>query len=171
MKRSILGVLLVLAFVAVGIAAAPMLTFKYSDVHANKTAIETDTYGVNASGAIAGDYVDSSSVQHGMILKGTKLTTFDDKNCTASPGATAIAMYGINSAGTAVGWCTLTSSGYPVGLIYAKEKLTEFSVPNAIETEATGINDKGDIVGLFLDSAGAEHGFLLHAKKSCRKAS
>ena len=165
MKRSILGVLVVLAFVAVGIAAAPMLTFKYSDVHANKTAIETDTYGVNASGAIAGDYVDSSSVQHGMILKGTKLTSLDDTNCTSTPGGTAIAMYGINSAGAAVGWCTLTSSGYPVGLIYAKGKLTEFSVPNALETEATGINDKGDIVGAFFDTGGAEHGFLLHAKK------
>ncbi len=165
MKRSILGVLLVLAFVAVGLAAAPMLTFKYSDVHASKTAIETDTYGVNNSGAIAGDYVDSSSVQHGMILKGAKLTTIDNKNCTSSPGAAAIAMYGINSAGAAVGWCTLTSSGYPVGLVYAKGKLTEFSVPKSIETEATGINDKGDIVGLFFDSAGSQHGFLLHAKK------
>ena len=47
MKRSMLGVLLVLTFVAVGIASAPPLTFTYSDVHANKTATETDTYAVN----------------------------------------------------------------------------------------------------------------------------
>ena len=47
MKKSILGVLLVFMFVAVGIAAAPPLTFTFSDVHANKTATETDTFGVN----------------------------------------------------------------------------------------------------------------------------
>ncbi len=78
MKRSILGVLLVLTFVAVGLAAAPPLTFTYSDVHANKTAFETDTYGVNNAGVIVGDYVDAKSVQHGMILAGTKLTTVNN---------------------------------------------------------------------------------------------
>ena len=55
MKRSILGVVLVLTFVAVGIASAPKLTFTFSDVKANKTALETDTYAVNNSGVIAGD--------------------------------------------------------------------------------------------------------------------
>jgi len=39
MKRSMLGVLLVLTFVAVSMAAAPTLTFTYTDVHANKTAL------------------------------------------------------------------------------------------------------------------------------------
>jgi len=72
-KRSMLGVLLVLTFVAVGIAAAPPLTFTYSDVHANSKALETDTYGVNNAGVIVGDYVDSASVQHGMILAGKKV--------------------------------------------------------------------------------------------------
>jgi len=164
-KRSIFGVLIVLAFVTVCIAAAPTLTFTFTDVHASKTAIETDTYGVNASGAIAGDYVDSAGNQHAMILKGTNLTSLDDKNCPSTPGSAGIALFGINSAGSAVGWCTLSSSGEPVGLLYAKGKLTEFSVPKALETEATGINDAGDIVGTFFDSAGAQHGFLLHAKK------
>ena len=41
MKRSILGVVLVLTFVAVGIAAAPPLTFTFSDVKSTKTATET----------------------------------------------------------------------------------------------------------------------------------
>ena len=52
MKRTMLGVVIVLTFVAVGIAAAPKLTFTYADVIANKTALETDTYGVNAAGVI-----------------------------------------------------------------------------------------------------------------------
>jgi len=168
MKNSkyILG-LFVLALVCAtaATAAAPMVTFTYKDVTANKTAQETDTYGLNNAGAIAGDYVDSASVQHGMILAGKKLTTVDVKGCTTSPGSTATAFYGVNSAGAAVGWCDLTTSGEPTGFMYAKGKLTKINYPKALGTEANGINDKGDVVGTYFDTAGAQHGFLLHAKK------
>jgi len=157
-KRSILGVLLMLTFVAVGIAAAPPLTFTYTDVHANKTAVETDTYGVNNAGVIAGDYVDSASVQHGMILAGKKLTTVDNKKCSATVGVDGISFYAINSAGTAAGWCTGTA-GLPIAFTWAKGKFTTIAYPKATETEATGINDKGDVVGIYLDSANVQHGF------------
>ena len=70
MKRSILGVSLSSHVRCCRIAAAPPLTFTFSDVHANTTATETDSYAVNNTGVIAGDYVDSKGVQHGMILAG-----------------------------------------------------------------------------------------------------
>jgi probable HAF family extracellular repeat protein len=145
-------------------AAAPALKYTFKNVNAPK-AVETDTYAINNKGVIAGDWADSAGNQHGLILAGKKATSVDDKNCGAAAGASAIAFYGINTAGTAVGWCTLTSTGEPTGLMYAKGKLTEFSVPKALETEAIGINDKGAIVGMFVDSAGAQHGFLLSGKK------
>src|SRR6516162_2603748 len=106
MKKSILGVLLVLMFVAVGIAAAPPLTFTFSDVHANKTATETDTFAVNNTGIIAGDYVDAKGIQHAMILDGKKLTSVNHSGCANTGGfsAGAIAFYGINLAGAAAGW-------------------------------------------------------------------
>ena len=160
MKRSILGVLLVLTFVAVGIAAAPPLTFTFSDVKANKTATETDSYGVNASGAIAGDYVDSAGVQHGMILAGKKLTTVNNKNCQSTGGKTgSIAFFGINSAGAVVGWCIDLKTNQDDGFMYAKGKFTAISFPKSIGTQPTGINDKGEVVGLYLDSANVQHGF------------
>jgi len=158
-KRSILGVLLVLTFVAVGLAAAPPLTLTYSDVHANSTALETDTYGVNNAGVIAGDYVDSASVQHGMILAGKKLTTINNKSCQAISGTGGISFYGINSAGTVAGWCT-NSSGVDIGFVYAKGKFTAVNFPKGSGTQATGINDKGEVVGLYFDSAGLSHGFF-----------
>jgi hypothetical protein len=158
-KRSIFGILLVLTFVAVGIAAAPPLTFTFSDVKANKTAIETDTYGVNASGAIAGDYVDSASVQHGMVLAGKKLTTFDYNKCQAIAGAGGIAGFGINSAGVVAGWCTSTS-GADIGFTWAKGKFTAVNFPKGTGTQPSGINDKGDVVGLYFDVNGAQHGFV-----------
>lgn len=165
MKRSVLGVLLVLTFVAVGIAAAPPLTFTYSDVKASKTALETDTYGINNAGTIVGDYVDSASVQHGMILAGKKLTTINDKSCTAISGTGGISFFGINSAGTAVGWCTNTKTGLDQGLEYSAGKITVINYPKSNGTQLSGINDKGEIVGLYLDSTNATHGFSLVGKK------
>jgi hypothetical protein len=158
-KRSILGVLIVLTFVAVGIAAAPPLTFTYSDVHANNTALETDTYGVNNAGVIAGDYVDSSSVQHAMLLAGKKLTTVNNKACSAISGTGGISFYGINSKGDAAGWCTSAKTGLDIAFVYSKGKFTAVNFPKSNGTQATGINDKGEVVGLYLDSTNATHGF------------
>jgi len=158
-KRSMLGVLLVLTFVAVSMAAAPTLTFTYTDVHANATAVETDTYAVNDAGTIAGDYVDSADVQHGMLLTGTKLTTVNNKACEAISGTGGISFFGINSAGTAVGWCTSAKTGLDIAFSYSKGKFTTISYPKSDGTQASGINDKGEIVGLYLDTAGLTHGF------------
>ena len=160
MKRSILGVLLVLTFVAVGIAAAPPLTFTFSDVHANKTATETDSYGVNNFGTIAGDFIDSSGIQHGMLLgKKTVFATLDYSKCSS-----VIAVYAVNNHCTAVGWCTGTS-GSPIAFTWSKGKFTDIGFPNATATEATGINDSGDVVGLYLDSASVQHGFVKKGSK------
>jgi len=168
--KSILGVLAVLMFVAVGIAAAPPLTFTFSDVHANKTAMETDAYAVNTAGVIAGDFVDAKGVQHAMILAGKKLTSVDHKDCTTSGGfeAGAIAFYGINSAGAAAGWCINAKTSLSEGFVYAGGKFTAIKFPNSSATIALGINDKGDVVGTYLDSSGAQHAFV---KKDARYTS
>lgn len=167
MKKFISGALLVLMFVAVSIAAAPTLTFTFSDVHANKTAMETDSFAVNNAGAIAGDYVDAKSVQHAMILAGKKLTTVDHKDCVVTGGFSsgAIAFYGINSAGAAAGWCTNIKTGLYMGFVYSAGKFTPISFPKSNGTQAIGINDKGDVVGLYLDSASTQHGFVKKGKK------
>jgi hypothetical protein len=165
-KSSILGVLVVLMFVAVGIAAAPPLTFTFSDVHANKTATETDSFAVNNAGAIAGDYVDSAGIQHGMILAGKKLTTVDHKNCTTTGGyPAAIAFYGINSAGAAAGFCTSTKTSLFAGFVYSAGKFTAINFPKSNGTQAIGINDAGDVVGAYLDSASVQHGFVKKGSK------
>jgi hypothetical protein len=158
-KRSILGIVLVLTFVAVGIAAAPKLTFTFSDVKTVKTASETDSYSVNNAGVITGDYIDSAGVQHGFTLAGTKLTTINNKACSSS-----LSFYGINSAGTLAGWC-IASSGDDIAFTWAKGKFTTIAYPKAVQTEATGINDKGDVTGLYFDTAGVQHGFLKVGKK------
>jgi len=94
-RRTITGVFLLLVCVSVGIAAA-LTGIYYIDVLAIQTAQETDTYGLNNRNVIAGDYVDSGGVQHGMILTSLatlvpKLTTVDRADCVTSPSSTSIA--------------------------------------------------------------------------------
>jgi hypothetical protein len=165
-KKSILGALVVLMFVAAGIAAAPSLTFTFSDVHANKTATETDTFAVTNAGTIAGDFVDAKGIQHAMILAGKKLTTVDHKNCITSGGyPAAIAFYGINKSGAAAGFCTSTKTGLYTGFVYAAGKFTAINFPKSTGTQAIGINDAGDVVGAYLDSGSVQHGFVKKGAK------
>ena len=160
-RKTVIGVFLLVLCVSVGIAAAPTLTFTFRDVIATTTAQETDTYGINNTNAIAGDYVDNAGVQHGMILGGTNaFTPADRADCSGAPGATGIAFYGINSAGVAAGWCTNTS-GVEIGFTYAKGKFTDIKITGATLTNANGINDAGAVVGTYVDSSGIQHGFLL----------
>jgi len=129
--------------------------------------METDTFAVNNAGAIAGDYVDAKNVQHAMILAGKKLTTVDHKNCVTSGGFSsgAIAFYGINAAGAAAGWCTSTKTSLYQGFVYAAGKFTAINFPKSNGTQAIGINDKGDVVGLYLDSGSVQHGFVKKGSK------
>lgn len=149
--------------VSVGTAAAPTLTFTFKDVHSFKAAQETDTYGINNQGVIVGDYVDSTGIQHGMILTGTKVTKADHPNCAGTPGTTGTSFYAINSAGVAAGWCT-ENGGTEIGYTYSKGKFTNVTIKGAEAVNVNGINDKGNLVGAYIDSTGTQHGFLLVGK-------
>jgi len=159
-KRSVLGILLVLTFVAVSIAAAPPLTFKFTSPKAKPSALETDTYAVNNAQQIAGDYIDKNGVQHGMILHGKALTTFDSKKCAGG----GIAAYGINKKGAVAGWCS-DANGVNIGFTWAAGKLTNVNFPKGTGTQVTGINDAGSVAGLYFDSAGLQHGFYKIGKR------
>ena len=150
-----IGVLLVLTFAAVGIAAAPPLTFTFTDVIANKSALETDSYGINNAGTITGDYIDKHAIQHGMVLAGKKLTSFDYKKC-AGGGITA---YSINKAGAVAGSC-LNKNGVYIGFTWDGAKFTDINFPKGIGTQVNGINDRGDVAGQYFDAKGVQHAFV-----------
>jgi hypothetical protein len=142
-------------------AMAPPLTFTFNDVIA-PGAKQTDSYAINDAGVIAGDYIDSADVQHGMILNGTNLTTVDNAKCTT----TSLSFYGINSAGTVVGWCFSKKTAAPLSFTYANGKFATVAYPKASWTEASGINDKGEVVGFYYaNKGGLIRGFSLIKKK------
>jgi probable HAF family extracellular repeat protein len=164
-RRIVIGVSLL--FLCVSVAVALTFVF-FADVIATQTAQETDTYGLNDRGVIAGDYVDSGGVQHGMILTSLatlvpKLTTVDRADCITTPGSTSIAFYAINNLGVAAGWCTNTSS-VEIGFTYSQGQFTDISIPGATMVNANGINDAGDVVGTYTAN-GVQHGYLLSGGK------
>jgi probable HAF family extracellular repeat protein len=140
---------------------------KFKDVNA-PGAMETDTYAVNNFGVIAGDYVDSSQVQHGMILNGKSLTTVDRAGCLTTPGHGAIALFGLTSKQVAIGWCFDTNQQTEVAFEYNHGRITPITISGAVSVQAQGINDAGQVVGAYLDEAGLQHGFLLTGAKLTR---
>jgi hypothetical protein len=86
------------------------------------------------------------------------------------PGAIATSANGINSTGEIVGWYQLDSSCTPSllpvsvctthGFTDVNGTLATLDVPGATSTALYGINDNGDIVGIYTDSNGVVHGFL-----------
>jgi probable HAF family extracellular repeat protein len=159
------GMLAVLFFsIITTFAQAPTVSVsKFNNVNA-PGAIETDAYAVNSFKVIAGDYVDQNNVQHGMLLNGKTLTSVDRSGCQSTPGPGSIAFFGINNAKgpavTVVGWCFDTNQKTDVAFLYSNGAFTAIQPPSSISTIAQGLNDKGEVVGAFLDTRNVQHAFL-----------
>jgi len=152
----------VLALMATVTAAdAPPLTFKFTTVSV-PGAVDTQPHGVNNAGVIVGQYRDKKQALHGYILNGKKLTKLDH------PNGVDTACFGINLNGASVivgYYFDDFTAGY-VGFVYKSGKFTDIpDLAGATASYAYGINDSGEIVGAFTDSAGLMHGFLLKGKK------
>jgi uncharacterized membrane protein len=131
---------------------------KFTDIPGPKGAIASSASAINDAGDIVGDYVDSSSVTHGFLLKGGKYKTLDPPGSlgTVATGVDKkdnVVMYWVNSGGT-----------YESSLYNGKTYKT-INVPNETSSIATDINTAGDVTYQVIDSAGANHGALRHAGK------
>jgi len=137
---------------------------KYSDVRGPAGAVNSAAYGINDSGAIVGDYTDSSGVTHGFLLKKGKYTTLD------VPGAVGLTVAsGINNAGTIVLWYFKDSSGDSESAMTTDNGKTykKLVVPGAGPegSAAEGINGANDVCFVYFDTAGLYHAALLHEGK------
>lgn len=149
---------LAVTLMAISATAQPAPTFKFANVKA-AGATETDTYAVNNAGVIAGDYLDKAGNQHGLILNGKTVTSFDGPS-----GSASIAAYGINNSNVVTGWYD-DSTGTPASFTYANGTFTPIAYPKAAYTEADGINDNGWVVGIYVDTKGVQHGFYWDTAK------
>jgi|GEM_PF-962811 len=127
----------------------------------------TFVIGINASGLISGNYGDANNVTHGFLLSNGQYTTFDDPVAGTAPGQGTNA-FSLNDQGQVVGFYWDTTPN-PVfggfnehGFLLSHGQYTTLDEPNAVgTTQATAINEPGQIVGYYLDARAVFHGFLL----------
>ena len=105
--------------------------------------------GINDSKSITGWYEDSKGNVHGFLrTPDGSITTFDveDDGCATTP-------FSINRSGVIVGEEGDSNCNFH-GFIRASDgTITTFDVPDATETEAQSVNNRGLITGIYHDSS------------------
>jgi hypothetical protein len=105
-------------------------------------AVQTDPLGINASGEVAGYWVDSNYASHPFTYQNGTITNF-----SFAQGVDGIQLAGINDKGDLCGsYADANDNSH--GFIYtAKGKLITLDVPGGSSTFVNAINDKGDATG------------------------
>ena len=141
-----------LAVLALSLLAAAQAQTEYSYLRIDvPNGSQTFPRGINARGDIFGGYIDANGVAHDFLLRNGVCTTIDYGRAHAG----ALAM---NARGDLVG---NLEDGH--GFLLSDGKLTRIDYPGSSLTRAFGINNAGDITGLYLTAAGATRGFILSA--------
>jgi probable HAF family extracellular repeat protein len=118
----------------------------------------TQAWGINSRGDIAGYYVGADKNTHGFLLNGVHYTAID------YPGAAVTLVNGINPQGEMVGEFGTTATSAHRGFLLGTDGVfTAFDFPGATTTSLVGINARGEIAGQYTLADGNRHTFLLVA--------
>jgi probable HAF family extracellular repeat protein len=120
----------------------------------------TVPFGINDSGEIVGNYVDSNSVLHGFLYSNGTYTTVTDPSARTDSGFQGFGTYAhsINGSGQIVGYYVDATTNGDRGFLYSggpNGTYTTLDDPSAeqgsgVGTVAFGINDLGQIVGYYV---------------------
>lgn len=133
------------------VSSAPLTAAEYRYVRIDPPGSTfTRPRGVNARGDIVGVYADANGGGAGFLLRDGQYSQ------VVTPDGLGLAPRMINAAGDIVG--TFNEHGF---LLTAEGVFNEIDYPGAVETQAFGINNAGDITGRYSDSAGHQNGFVL----------
>jgi uncharacterized membrane protein len=134
------------------------ITFREPDDEATGGTV---AFGINDFGEVVGAYRGAIDLNRHGFLRGRKgdFKPFDVPKADRTVGE------GINDFGTIVGFYRDKATQLFHGFLLNKGDFTTVDVPDpisghALQTEAQSINAKGEIVGVYIDSIGEQHGFL-----------
>ena len=123
-------------------------------------ASSTVAAAINNRGDIAGFYTDKSTgAIHGFLDDNGRFTT------VSAPGASETELLGLNDFGIAVGFDVVDGAMH--GILYNSytHAFTTLDDPNGIgATTLNGINDRGQIVGFYVDAHGNTDGLLANPR-------
>jgi probable HAF family extracellular repeat protein len=111
-------------------------------------AQDTSAFAINNSGAVVGDYIINNTGPHAFLYQSGTFTNID------FPGSNYTEATAINNLGVVAGFFTSTS-GAAHGFTYSNGTFTQIDRPDSPNgSGVTGINDRGDLVGVWYPSTG-----------------
>jgi len=114
---------------------------------------QTQVIGINNRGDTDGFYVDAAGATHGFLARGGTFTTVD------LPGTTFNQLLGLNNRGQEVGYF---QDAAQQNHAYVRDAHGNFLVPPILNSQATGINDQGVVIGFTQPVTTAQsNGFIL----------
>ncbi len=113
---------------------------------------QTQVIAINNWGDTGGFYVDKAGVTHGFLDMGGKFTTTD------LPGTTFNQILGLNNGGAAAGYF---QDAKGQNHAYARNARGAYTVPAISNSQATGINDQGVVIGFTQPTTTTSSGFIL----------
>ncbi len=117
----------------------------------------TQLYSVNNSGVASGRYLDASGISHGFLYSDSM--GYVDNSI---PGFVSTESDGLNNLGdyTTIAYLDPNNPYAVASFIYSGGTYTPFAVPGALSTIAYGLNDHGQVVGLYAAPDFSLHGFV-----------
>jgi len=117
----------------------------------------TQLYSVNNAGTASGRYLDALGNSHGFLYD-TNTSAFTDYTI---PGFDSVELGGLNSNGDfiAIGYQPSPFGVIPMSFLHTSTGFTPFAMPGALATVAYGLNDSGQVVGLYVAPDFTYHGF------------
>ncbi|MBV9327779.1 MAG: hypothetical protein JO352_29030 [Chloroflexi bacterium] len=119
---------------------------------------QTQVVGIDNNDTTVGFYIDTGGVNHGFLKQNGK-----DAVTVDLPGTTFNQLLGVNNNAQAAGYYQ-EAAGLQHGYVHEKDgSFLVLNIPTP-SSQATGINDEGDVVGFMQSSptATTADGFLLH---------
>jgi len=128
-------------------------------------SVQTDVVGINNLGISTGFYVTSAGVTNGFIDNAGMFTTLD------APGTNFNQLLGINDVGQEAGYASQDPAGQVMQLAYVRQANGSYKfldnathtavLPTNVNSQATDINNAGQVVGFFMPSTTTSDGFIL----------
>jgi probable HAF family extracellular repeat protein len=127
-------------------------------------AAMTDVVGINNGGVSTGFFVDANGKTHGFTDTNGVFATLDAPNTAFNQ------LLGINDQGAEAGYSSLDPAGQVMQLAYVRQANGTYSyldnanhtalLPTNVNSQATGINNAGQVVGFFMPTATTSEGFI-----------
>ena len=119
-------------------------------------SLGTQLNAINDSGVMVGTWIDEAVTAHGFVYQNGNFAHLD------YPGALDTFPSGISARGEIVGNWDSDQSTVGHGFLFYRGQIVSIDAPDAVPegTAANGVNERGQIVGIYIGLDGGSHGFL-----------